>query len=189
MTEKGSFGYINKKKKRKIIMVVVIILIALAIFAVGLLLNKMSRANIFTVLAILCVLPWAKQLVALIVLFPYHSVSRERYERALKSIEANGMQDLKLYTDLVITSPDKVMNLDFAVVGAGHVIALVGKSGQDVSYIREYLTNGVHQWGDFQVQIVTSEKLFLKEVERMQLRQVSEEDAERVDSYLRSLIV
>lgn len=189
MIEKGSFGYINKKKKRKIIMVVVIILIALAIFAVGLLLNKMSRANIFTVLAILCVLPWAKQLVALIVLFPYHSVSSERYERALKSIEVNGMQDLKLYTDLVITSPDKVMNLDFAVVGAGHVIALVGKSGQDVSYIREYLTNGVHQWGDFQVQIVTSEKLFLKEVERMQLRLVSEEDAERVDSYLRSLIV
>ena len=74
MLEKGSFEYINKKKKRKIIMVIAIIVIALAIFGVGLLLNKMSRANIFTVLAILCVLPWAKQLVALIVLFPYHSV-------------------------------------------------------------------------------------------------------------------
>ena len=50
MLEKGSFEYINKKKKRKIIMVIAIIVIALAIFGVGLLLNKMSRANIFTVL-------------------------------------------------------------------------------------------------------------------------------------------
>ena len=81
------------------------------------------------------------------------------------------------------------MNLDFAVVGAGHVIALIGKDGQDVSYIREYLTNGVHQWGDFQVQIVTSEKLFFKEVERMQEHEVTAEEAENVDSYIRSLIV
>ena len=96
---------------------------------------------------------------------------------------------MKLYTDLVITSPEKVMNLDFAVVGAGHVIALVGKSGQDVEYIRNYLTNGVHQWGDFQVQIVTSEKLFRKETERMQEHAVTEDEAENVDSYIRSLIV
>lgn len=107
MLEKGSFEYINKKKKRKIIMVIAIIVIALAIFGVGLLLNKMSRANIFTVLAILCVLPWAKQLVALIVLFPYHSVSRERYEKAKECVQANGLPDVKLYTDLVITSPEK----------------------------------------------------------------------------------
>lgn len=90
MLEKGSFEYINKKKKRKIIMVIAIIVIALAIFGVGLLLNKMSRANIFTVLAILCVLPWAKQLVALIVLFPYHSVSRERYEKARSAFRQMG---------------------------------------------------------------------------------------------------
>ena len=56
MLEKGSFEYIKKKKKRKIIMVVAIIVIAAAIFGIGLLLNKMSRANIFTVLAILCVI-------------------------------------------------------------------------------------------------------------------------------------
>ena len=189
MLEKGSFEYINKKKKRKIIMVIAIIVTALAIFGIGLLLNKMSRANIFTVLAILCVLPWAKQLVALIVLFPYHSVSRERYEKAKECVQANGLPDVKLYTDLVITSPEKVMNLDFAVVGAGHVIALVGKSGQDVEYIRNYLTNGVHQWGDFQVQIVTSEKLFRKETERMQEHAVTEDEAENVNSYIRSLIV
>ena len=99
MLEKGSFEYIKKKKKRKIIMVVAIIVIAAAIFGIGLLLNKMSRANIFTVLAILCVLPWAKQLVALIVLFPYHSVSRERYDKARKCLENSGVQGAKLYTE------------------------------------------------------------------------------------------
>ena len=58
--KKETLKYIKKKKKRKIIMVVAIIVIAAAIFGIGLLLNKMSRANIFTVLAILCVLPWQK---------------------------------------------------------------------------------------------------------------------------------
>ena len=100
MLEKGSFEYIKKKKKRKIIMVVAIIVIAAAIFGIGLLLNKMSRANIFTVLAILCVLPWAKQLVALIVLFPYHSVSRESMIRpgnVWKTVEYRGQSCIQIW--------------------------------------------------------------------------------------------
>lgn len=189
MLKKGEFGYIDRQKRWRCLMILAILAIAVAIFIIGLLLNKMSRANIFTVFAILCVLPWAKQVVGLIVLFPYHSVTRERYERVQGILEEQGLSDVRLYTDLVITSPDKIMNLDFAVVGAGQVIALTGKEGQDIGYIREYLTKGVHHWGEFRVKVLDSEKLFVRELKEFEGRAADDEESSQVDSYIRSLMV
>jgi hypothetical protein len=205
MLEKGTFGYINKQKKRKIIGIVLYLLLAVAIYLVGLFLNKMEQANIFTVFAILCVLPWAKQVVALVVFFPYHSVSKERYEKVQAQVTCG--EDEKLYTDLVITSQDKIMHLDFLFVGKGHVVALVGKKGQDVAYIRKYLSDGVKQWADFTVKVVESEKVFLAEAGKEKVtpkdrgtkggnmtaekqgKTFTVEDMDKVDSYLRSLMV
>lgn len=189
MTKKGEFGYIDRQKRYRCIMILAILVIAVAIFVTGLLLNKMSRANIFTVFAILCVLPWAKQVVGLVVLFPYHSVTGERYRRVQAILEKRGLSDVRLYTDLVITSPDKIMNLDFAVIGAGQVIVLTGKAGQDTGYIREYLTKGVHHWGEFRVKVLDSEKIFVRELEEFEERDVDVEENSRVDSYIRSLMV
>lgn len=190
MLKKGDFGYIDRQKRWRCIMIFVIFAVAVAIFVVGLFLNKMSRTNIFTVFAILCVLPWARQVVGLVVLFPYHSVGKERYERIRGLLqERQELSKARLYTDLVITSPDKIMNLDFAVVGGGQVIALVGKEGQDIGYIREYLTRGVHNQADFQVRVFGREKAFIRELEALEWKDTDKEEDSRVDSYLYSLIV
>lgn len=185
VSERGEVNYIKTKKKRIIFMAVLIVLIALAVFGIGMLLNKMETANIFTVIAVCAVLPWAKQIVALVVLFPYHSVSEERYEKVKNAVPEN----VTLYTDLVITSTEKVMNLDFAVVGYGRVIALLGKEGQDMKYIREYLANGVSNCSDYKVKLVNSEKAFLTEIANLSEKEVLSEEEERVNAYLRSLIV
>lgn len=184
--KKAEFGYIDSRKKRAIIWSVGILVIAVAIFLTGLFLNKMSKANIFTVFAILCVLPWAKHVVALVVIFPYHSVAKDRFDTVKKRVPS----DCQLYTDMVITSSDKVMQLDFVVIGYGQVVALIGKKGQDVAYIRRYLTEGVGNWGDdYRVKIIESEKIFLGEVEGMETKEVDIEEESRVKSYMRSLIV
>lgn len=185
MTKKGEFGYISRRKTRACLTAVIILVVAAAIFVAGLFLNKMSKANIFTVIAVLCVLPWAKQVVAVVVLFPFCSVSRERYDRVAALVK----EPVKLYADLVITSPEKVMHLDFAVVGYGQVIALIGRDGQDVAYIRRYLSEGVAKWGAYKVKILENEKTFCSEVERMPVRETDEEETENVTSYLLSLIV
>lgn len=185
MAKKGEFGYINQRKKKTIAASVAILAVAAAIFVTGLFLNKMSKANIFTILAVLCVLPWAKQIVALVVLFPYHSVTRERYDKVAVMVG----KPVRLYTDLVITSSEKIMNLDFAVVGYGQVIALVGKNGQDVAYIRRYLSEGVANWGGYKVKVLESEKLFFDEVMKLDVKETDEGEAERVNSYLLSLMV
>jgi len=184
--QRGDFGYIKARKKRALTGTLCMAAIGIAIFLTGLLLNKMSNRNIFTVLAVLFVLPGAKFLVAYIVTFPYHSVSAERYGRVKKALP----EKMVLYTDLVITSQEKVMNLDFVAVGNGQVLGLTAKKEKELSYIRSYLTKGVQNWGNgYKVKIVDSEKLFFSELERVETCEVDEEEEKTVKSYITSLIV
>lgn len=184
--KKGEFGYINARKKRALFGVLTMVIIGLAVFFLGLLLNKMSNRNIFTVIAVLFVLPGAKFLVALIVMMPYHSVTEERYEKVKEKLVPASV----LYTDLVITSSEKVMHLDFAVVGNGQVLVLLGEGKQEVSYVKKYLTDGVRNWGSgYTVKITESEKTFLADVAAMKEKEVDREEESKVCSYLKSLIV
>lgn len=185
-TKPGEFGYIIARKRKALLGTLIMVLIGLAVFLTGLLLNNMSNRNIFTVIAVLFALPGAKFLVAYIVTFPYHSVSKERYDKVSEILP----EKTELYTDLVITSSEKVMHLDFIVVGNGHVIGLLGEGKQELSYVRKYLTNGVHNWGtDYKVKIVDSEKTFLNEVSKIDIIDVDEEEEEHVKSYITALIV
>lgn len=184
--KRGDYGYISNRKKKTFLGVVAMILIGCIVFLTGLFLNNMSNRNLFTVIAVLFVLPGAKYLVGLIVVFPYHSVTRERYEHMKENLPEN----MTLYTDLVITSSEKIMHLDFVVVGNGQVIGLLGQGKQELSYVRQYLTKGVHNWGsDYKVKIVDSEKTFFGEVSKVQPVEVDEEEESYVKSYITSLIV
>ncbi len=188
--QRGEYGYIHYRQRSVAIRLLLLFVAAVAIFLTGLLLNHMSRVNIFTVVAILFVLPWAKQMVALIVITPYRSVSRERYEMVQKKVSDRWQEGVVLYTDMVISSPDKIMNLDFILAGHGIVLGLVGKEKQDAAYIRQYLTQGVGNWSDgYRVKIVEKEKMFLQELDKIKEKEIPAEEDENVKSYLRSLIV
>ena len=97
--------------------------------------NKFERSNLLTMLAILMVLPATKYFVGFIVVFPYKSVSRERYEHIKSLISDNTI----LFTDMVFTSSDKVMNLDFMIITDNQLIGLLGKKKQDIKYMENYL--------------------------------------------------
>ena len=184
--KRGDFGYIKAKKKKSLTGVLCMAAIGIAIFLTGLFLNKMSNRNIFTVIAVLFALPGAKFLVAYIVTFPFQSVSSERYSRAEEALP----DKMSLYTDLVITSQEKVMNLDFVAVGNRQVLGLVNEKEKELAYIRNYLTKGVQNWGNgYKVKIMDSEKLFLNELARVEFCEVDEEEEQTVKSYVTSLIV
>lgn len=184
--KKGEFGYLSSRKKRIILWLVLFVCIAVAIYLTGLVLNKMSNQNVFTVIAVLFALPIAKQLVALIVLFPFHSVSQESYRKA----EDHLPEGMELMTDLVITSSEHVMHLDFVAIGQNQVIGVLGDGKQQLSEVRTYLSKGVHNWGDeYKVKIVSSEKLFYQELKNVPPVEINREEEERVRSYLLSLIV
>ena len=99
-------------------------------------------------------------------------------------------EEMKLYSDLVITSPEKIMHLDLAAVGNGQVICLLGQGKQELNYVRKYLTEGVHNWGrNYKVKVVDSEKTFLGELSKVQPVEVDRDEEDKVNSYLLSLIV
>lgn len=184
--KKGEFGYLNRRKRGALLGIIFLAAIALAIYIAGLLLNKMSNRNVFTIIAILFALPIAKQIVAVIVLFPYHSVGQERYRKVVDQLP----ERMELMTDLVITSSEHVMHLDFLVLGQNQVVGMLGDGNQQLSEVRSYLKNGVHNWGsDYKVKIVESEKLFLQELRNLSEAETDQEEEERVRSYLHSLIV
>ena len=183
--KRGEYGYIAARKKKTLLGTIIIALIGVAIFLVGLFLNKMSNRNLFTIIAVLAVLPAAK-LVAFIVLFPFKTTQKERYQKAKDMIG----EEMKLYSDLVITSPEKIMHLDLAAVGNGQVICLLGQGKQGLNYVRKYLTEGVHNWGrNYKVKVVDSEKTFLGELSKVQPVEVDRDEEDKVNSYLLSLIV
>ena len=101
--KRGDFGYINNRKKRTLTIAIIYSAISIGIYVLGLVLNHMSRQNLFTVIAVLGVLPIVKQIVGFVVVFPYHSVTEEQYQKVQKALP----ERMELMTDLVITSSEK----------------------------------------------------------------------------------
>lgn len=199
--EKGDFGYISSEKRKYLFRIILYLFIAAGIFVLGLLLNKFSKANIFTVLAILMVLPWARAVVGYVVFIPYKSVSRERYDK----VKALVSENQRLYADMVVTSPETSMGLDFLVKGNGAVIGLMckakkgiatslvlGKDGQDIKYVQNYISKGCRNWApDYRVKIYENEleDKFLREIKDMEDREVNPKEEEELLEFLHSIIV
>ena len=174
--EKGEWGYLNRQKKMNLLCLAGFVLAGVAIFLVGYLWTHTR--------AILMVLPAAKRIVALVVLLPRKSVGRERYER-VREMAGDGI----LLVDYVFTSTEKIMCLDFLFIKNGNVLA-VPAAGQDVEYIKKYLTDSVHRAdASFHVQLADSDKKLRSQMERLAESPASPESEQAVLSALRILAV
>lgn len=183
---KGEYGYITKSKRIDIIKMLLYIVVAAAIFIGGLFLNKMSYRNIFTILAILFVLPWARVFVEFVVFFPYKTPNKEDYEK-IKEITA---AEARLLSDVVITSTERSMGIDFVVMGNGYVFGLTLNKKQNPEEIQKYLRDGVKNWSDsYQVKIHKNMKSFLQDVKNAREKELNPKEREQVESYIFSLMV
>ncbi|HEX3023253.1 MAG TPA: hypothetical protein VHP81_12785 [Lachnospiraceae bacterium] len=187
--EKGKNGYIKSKKRKQLLLTVSIALIALILFLVGFILNNYSKSNIFTILTILLCLPAAKALTGFIVIAPYQSMKVEVYQE-LKNIVTN---DGILLSDLVITSSEKIMNLDCMFIDGKHLLALQGKAGQDLSYIETYLERHVKNLGyEYEVKIFKENSKYMnriKDVTRIHERNDSEDSKNDVARLIKTLMI
>ena len=186
--ERGEYGYLKQRKNKALFGTFLMVLIGFAIFGIGLLLNKMETANVFTVAAICMVIPAAKFFVSYVVLFPYQPISLEVKER-LAGYAKNG--DTVLY-DVVFTSSEKVMHLDCIYVTGHQIIGYTSRAKDNVQIIQEYLKKECKLRGiSYTVYIVTQEKQI---TDRMKLRgeesaDVNTEAKEEVLSMLRTFTV
>lgn len=190
---KCEFGYISKQKIYQSLMLLLFIAAGAGLFLVGLLITG-TRANVFTVLGILMVLPGAKRVIALVVMVPHHSVEKERYDKMRAAISKEAV----LLTDYVFTSTEKIMSLDFVVVENKNVIGILDGKKQDVTYIVDYLKKGIMgKASDYKVKILASDDEFYRFYKKMaagQEKNLQEDEKqqkrkEEVVQYLKVLAV
>ena len=170
---KGEYGYLQRVKKNALGHTLLMVAIGLAIFVLGLLLNKMEATNIFTVFAFLMVLPAAKSFVTVIVTFPYRPITEEKRNR----LEGMKRESDELFYNMVFTSTERVMHLDCAYVTGSQIIGYTERKRDDAKKIEEYLKKEleIRQLGH-KVYIATEEKQLEK---RMALRSEQESFDER----------
>ena len=118
---KMEYGYIKWKKQTLLLQMCGILAAGVAVFLLGLLLNKGEFTNIFTVVAILFVLPAARYLTVWILLIPYHTPEKQEYEKTVTLAEGHGL----LLSDLVFTSSERAMHLDYMVLAGGQAYCYV----------------------------------------------------------------
>lgn len=140
---KGDIGYTSKRRKKLILYLIIVILIAVAIFAIGYVINNYSTKNIFSIAAVLMVLPGAKVLVSLIIIIPFKGIMAEE----VKLINMNIIDEVNVLYDLVLTSPDKIMYIRSFAMSSSEYLVYLDNSKQDKAYIKEYLYKHLNNYG------------------------------------------
>lgn len=180
---KGEMGYINAQKKRRLLRTLLYFGIAAAILILGLCLNKFEKNNVFTIAAVLMVLPAARALVSYIALAPYRSVGRELVNEVQKRSKGANV----IFTDMVFSSTEKIMYCSFLVVTADEILCLAGKEKEDITYIEKYLKESLKKRQfSYKLYITKDEKHYL---EKVAAADAAEEVPEELTDFLRSLIV
>ena len=101
--KKGEYGYLAYKKTYETIYFSILALIIISVFVAGIIINH-TRKNLYTVIAILIVLPAAKVLVNLIMLYRFKSMDTGEYNK-ITQYEKN---NIILY-DMPLSTPDCII--------------------------------------------------------------------------------
>lgn len=125
--EKGMPGYIKNKILWQTFKLIIWAAIIIAILMTGLILNDWDRKNVFTVIAIVTVLPAAKVAVALYMYWINRKLSPYEQYIQLKDLDKNEL----LLSDCAVTSGDKVYAIDFAVVSDSCIYCYANKTIKD----------------------------------------------------------
>ena len=133
-TNKFEKGYLSNRKQKLFINVALNIVAAVIIFIVGLFLNKMQPRNIFSVLALLFILPVGRSLATLFILLPFKELKNDKLVKVENSIKGKGVL---LYSP-VFTSSEHVMHIDLIAVFKGRMLGYKEKMRTSVRNEYDY---------------------------------------------------
>lgn len=129
---KGDYGYLQKNKLIQLTISLGLIIMVMIIFYTGYI-KYGNTKNIFTVLAVVSVIPMAKFIVGYLVIAKYKSLSQTEYE----DLTSNIGQDM-LY-DLIISSTDKVYNAKVSIVKDNSVYLYMSDKKYNKNDIEKYV--------------------------------------------------
>lgn len=163
--EKGCYGYIRYQKKIRLLRTVLCFAVAFAIYLIGYLLNDGDRKNIYTIIAMLGIIPASLSCVGTIMMCMRKPMDSALY-RDIKS--AAGKLDVAY--ELYFTTHDTNLYVDAAVVADGTVAAFTHEDvKQDViHFMEDHIEKSLRASGHKRkVKIFQNEKQFLERLRQM----------------------
>ncbi|SEP86477.1 hypothetical protein SAMN02910289_00720 [Lachnospiraceae bacterium RM5] len=130
--KKGSFEYIKYNRIKELIISLFLCMVILALIIIGFLIYGTNK-NIYTVIAAICAIPFAKFLVAYIILVPYKSIEKEKKE------ELDLIEDVDIFYDYVITSDEKIFCLQSIAIKDNSLYCYLYNKKIDEKYVEKYL--------------------------------------------------
>lgn len=184
--EKGRPGYIRFRKTKYLLWAVIEFAVVIALVVIGIV-QSGSRMNLLTVVAVVGCLPAAKMLVEYITMAPYQSIASDK----CKEIEEKAPLLTRVY-DLVITSPEKVMQVDAIVISGHMVCGYTSNEKTDETkaarYIKEMLHN--HKYEKVTVKVFHDYVAFLSRAEGMNsIAAIEKPDNRRRERRIRHLLL
>lgn len=150
--KKGEWGYINQTKVLRLLGTLAMLLLVAIILYTGFIQYDTTK-NVFTVMAVVSVIPTAKIAVSYLVIMKYHSCEKSVFEAACAQAP-----DSIVLSDLLISSTEKVFQADIAVIRDNSVFMYCENLSESVkekeAYVRKVLETEAK---------VTSVKIFSKQ--------------------------
>ena len=184
--ERCEYGRIRWEKRKLFVGVLSMIAIGIAIFVLGLFLNKFEKRNIFTVVAILFVLPMARYLATLLIMLPHKTPERTLFDQVQK-VQPKGSI---LLSDYLFTSSQCPMCLSFFVLTGHELIGLTESKKEKSDKIRDFLSGELKRREiPGKVVLYDDKNRFTDALKMIPEATKTEEDMQELLEFLRSLAV
>lgn len=184
--ERCNYGRINYEKRRLLLGALLMVAIGVAVFVLGLLLNKFEKRNIFTVAAVCMVLPMTRYLVTFFALLPYHTAEKSLYNLVKEHMPEQAV----LVSDYVFTLSEKVMGLSFLVLTDHEYYGLIAREQADAEKLRSILADGLKKCGfSGKVVVCTNAEQLLTKLSKAPAVTKTEEEWKELLDFLRALAI
>lgn len=131
--KKGDYGYLNHQRIVECIKTAVLFAAAIAVFLIGYI-NTGKKENVFTVIAILGMLPASRNAVTCIMFFRFKTGSREVYEKVSKKIGA-----IPVFYDSVLTTTKKSYPVNVFSCAGGNLLGYSEIKDLDCKTVEKHL--------------------------------------------------
>lgn len=181
---KGRAGYIDNQKKFRLIIIIAGLVIILADFFTGLIITG-TRNNLFTIVAIVLVLPEGKFLATYLALVKYKSTPKELVDR----IESKHLTYSVVY-DCVFSTKERIVPVYAAVIGPDFVLCY-GSTKGDRKLFESSLEAFVREGRvKIKASLLSEEKAFFNRLEQLSAnaQELDDDSRETMDLVRQSVL-
>ena len=159
---KGTYGYVKKQTYFEILKTVLLFAMAFGIFAIGYL-TLGTKKSLWSVFAVLALLPASKSMVSMIMFLRYRSIDIALYDKVTKAAGA-----VPLLFELIFTTSDKTYFVESVGYSKGSLIAYSSRkdiSGPLNKHFNNVLANGGYK--DISVKVFDNLEDYLNRLAEM----------------------